>query len=54
MSGAYSVSVTNHFERLFKRLSKHHPDLLERLREAYAILALDSDGPVSSLSNQKT
>jgi len=38
---AYSVITTAHFDRLLKKLSPKHPDLVERFEEAISILASD-------------
>jgi mRNA-degrading endonuclease RelE of RelBE toxin-antitoxin system len=37
----FSVHTTPRFERLLKKLSKHHPDLVGRFAEALAILEID-------------
>ncbi len=38
---AYSVLTTAHFDRLLKKLAPRHPQLVERLQEAIAILSAD-------------
>ena len=37
----FSVLTTAHFDRLLKKLAPRHPDLVERLDEAIAILSQD-------------
>ena len=41
MTTGFTVQTSPHFERLFKKLYKQHPELLELLREAIAILQSD-------------
>ena len=38
---AFTVLTTSHFDRLLKKLAPKHPELVERLEEAIAILSLD-------------
>jgi mRNA-degrading endonuclease RelE of RelBE toxin-antitoxin system len=38
---AFSVLTTAHFDRLVKKLSPKHPDLLERFEDAILVLARD-------------
>lgn len=37
----YSVVTTSHFDRLMKKLTSRHPELIERFEEAIAILSAD-------------
>jgi len=41
MTAGFTVQMSPHFERLFKKLHKQHLELLELLREAIAILQSD-------------
>lgn len=41
MTPRFSVHTTPHFDRLLKKLSKHHPDLAGRYAEAIEILKAD-------------
>lgn len=41
MTPPFSVRTTPHFERLFRRLSKAHHELLRHYAEALAILSTD-------------
>lgn len=41
MTPGFRVLVTPHFERLFRRLDKRHPDLLDTYQKAIAILRAD-------------
>ena len=38
---SFSVRTTPHFDRLLRRLTRHHPDLVERYAEALTILSTD-------------
>jgi mRNA-degrading endonuclease RelE of RelBE toxin-antitoxin system len=40
-ASAYSVLTTAHFDRLLKKLTAGHPELVERFEEAITILSLD-------------
>ena len=41
MTAGFAVQVSPHFERLFKKLHKQHPELPELLRQAITILQTD-------------
>lgn len=41
MTPTFTVQTSPHFERLFKKLHKQHPDLPELLGEAISILETD-------------
>lgn len=41
MTPPFSVQTTPHFERLLKKLKRHHPDLADRFAEVIEILKTD-------------
>lgn len=41
MTLPFSIHTTPHFDRLLKKLVKHHPDLLDRYADAIEILKAD-------------
>ncbi len=41
MTAAFRVLVTPHFERMFRKLDKHDPDLLDTYQRAISILQTD-------------
>ena len=53
MTPAFRVLVTPHFERSFRKLEKHHPDLLEVYRSVIGILQVDPHGRSGSRAIKK-